>query len=169
MTGWRISEILSFRREDFDPKSGMAVLRAENTKNGNEEAVPLHPVVVEHLKLVASFNDVFFPWNHNRRTLDVEFHRKCVKVKDENENNVPLYLPCRGKHEHTDACHRYGFHDLRRAFATMNAALCPNALQRLMRHQSYQTTQLYVAMGRQLDDAVETLHVPDVLRVRAAN
>ncbi len=37
--------------------------------------------------------------------------------------------------EHTDACHVYGFHDFKRAFATNNASsLGPAQLQRLMKH-----------------------------------
>ena len=39
------------------------------------------------------------------------------------------------------------------------------ALQTLMRHKSFQTTQRYINMSHQLDDAVASLHVPDVLRV----
>ena len=33
-----------------------------------------------------------------------------------------------------------------------------------MRHKSYLTTQRYINMASQLDDAVKALHVPDVLR-----
>jgi hypothetical protein len=64
------------------------------------------------------------------------------------EPQQPLSHPrpcaaCRGNHEHTPACHFYGFHDLRRAFATMNAGqLTPDALQALTRHKSYLTTQV---------------------------
>jgi hypothetical protein len=35
-----------------------------------------------------------------------------------------------------------------------------------MRHKSYQTTQLYINMARQMDAAVASLHVPDVLKTR---
>ena len=52
-----------------------------------------------------------------------------------------------------------------RMFATMNAdRLTGDALQALMRHKSYQTTQRYINMTRQLDQAVQGLHVPEVLR-----
>ena len=37
-----------------------------------------------------------------------------------------------------------------------------SALQSLMRHKSFQTTQKYVAMARQLDRAVDGLFVPAV-------
>jgi hypothetical protein len=33
-----------------------------------------------------------------------------------------------------------------------------------MEHKSYQTTQRYINTARQLDEAVEALHVPQVLR-----
>jgi hypothetical protein len=37
-----------------------------------------------------------------------------------------------------------------------------------MRHKSYQTTQVYINnMARQMDEAVASLHVPDVLRKKA--
>jgi integrase len=73
---------------------------------------------------------------------------------------------CAGEgHEHTRFCHVYGFHDFRRAFATMNAdRLTPDALQQLMRHKSYSTTQGYINTARQLNGAVGALHVPEILR-----
>jgi hypothetical protein len=40
----------------------------------------------------------------------------------------------------------------------------PDALQALLRHKSYLTTQVYINMGRQMDEAVAKLHVPEVLR-----
>ena len=63
----------------------------------------------------------------------------------------------------TTACHRYGFHDLRRAFATMNAAnMSRESLQALMRHQSSLTTERYINFARQIKPAVANLHVPKV-------
>jgi integrase len=98
-----------------------------------------------------------FPWNHNRRTLDDEFHRI--------QQAAGIKLPCRKRHEHTEKCFLYGFHDLRRAFATMNAGrLSADELQKLMRHKSYQTTQGYINMASRLDEAVGKLYVPDVLK-----
>ena len=70
-------------------------------------------------------------------------------------------------HEHTPRCHVYGFHDLRRAFATVNAeTLTADSLRKLMRHRSYSTTQRYINMASQLNRAIEGLHVPKVLRKR---
>jgi hypothetical protein len=42
--------------------------------------------------------------------------------------------------------------------------LTPDALQQLMRHRSYQTTKGNINLARQIDTAVDALHVPDVLR-----
>jgi integrase len=126
--------------------------------------------VVEHLKRLPGFTPTVFPWNHNRRTLDTEFMRiqHAAKIKRPDGSEGPIHLPCPERHEHTDACHVYGFHDLRRAFATMNAdKLTGDALQKLMRHKSYATTQVYINLARQMDEAVDSLHVPDVLRRKA--
>jgi hypothetical protein len=40
----------------------------------------------------------------------------------------------------------------------------PDALQTLMRHKSYATTQRYINLASQLDEAVDSLHVPEVLK-----
>lgn len=73
-----------------------------------------------------------------------------MRIQEAPESN------CRVRHSHV-----YGFHDLRRAFATMNAyKLSAEALQALMRHKSYQTTQKYINLARQMDTAVASLHVP---------
>ena len=157
MTGWRISDMLGLRRDDLDLDAGTAITRARDNKGKRDERVKLHPVVVEHLKKIASFDSHVFPWNHDRTTLQSEFARL--------QEAAGIKLVCPEDHEHTRFCHVYGFHDLRRAFATMNAdRLTSNALQALMRHKSYLTTKVYINMSRQLDDAVDSLHVPDVLR-----
>jgi integrase len=157
MTGWRIGDLLAFRREDLDLDAATAISRAANNKGKRDERIKLHPVVVEHLRKLAGFGPVVFPWNHNPRTFYSEFWRI--------QKAAGIRLDCADKHEHTGACHYYGFHDLRRAFATMNAdKLSADALQALMRHKSYQTTQKYINMARQMDAAVASLHVPEVLR-----
>jgi integrase len=169
MTGWRVSDMLGLRRIDTDLDAGTAITRYEDNKGKRDELVKLHPVVVAHLRKLtpagrqglklAGFDPCLFPWNWSRRRLHEQFARIQQKAG--------IRLPCRvrGEHEHTPFCYVYGFHDLRRAFATMNAdKLSASALQALMRHKSYQTTQLYINMARQMDEAVASLHVPEVLR-----
>ena len=135
--------------------AGTAITRWEDNKGKRDERVKLHPVVVEHLRRVPGFDPAVFPWNGDRRTLQEQFAmiQEAAGIK----------LPCRGNHEHTRYCYLYGFHDLRRAFASMNAEkLTPDTLQLLMRHKSYLTTQKYINMFRQVDAAVESLYVPDL-------
>src|SRR5262249_30843564 len=145
------------RRDDLDLETGIAITRWEDNKGKRDERVKLHPVVVEHLKKLPGFTPTVFPWNHNKTTLYNEF--TAIQEK------AGIHLPCNEKHKHTPACHVYGFHDLRRAFATMNAdRLTGDALQALMRHKSYSTTQRYINIARQMDAAVASLHVPEVLR-----
>jgi integrase len=157
MTGWRVSERLALRWDDVSLENGEAITWHEDNKGRRDERVPLHPVVVEHLQRILDFGDRVFPWPHHERTLWSDFARI--------QTAAGIHLPCRERHEHTDACHLYGFHDLRRAFATLNAPrLSADALQALMRHKSYLTTQRYINMARQLNQAVQGLHVPEVLR-----
>jgi integrase len=155
MTGWRISELLALRRDDLDLETGQAVTRAADNKAKRDERVKLHPFALDHLRKLAHFDPRVFPWNHNRTILQRQF----AAIQEA----AGIHLPCPGEHKHSRFCHVYGFHDLRRAFATMNAdKLTPDALQALMRHKSYQTTQVYINMARQMDQAVAVLHVPDV-------
>jgi integrase len=157
MTGWRISEPLALGRDDLDLDTGTAVTRHGDNKGKRDELVPLHPVVVDHLKRIKSFEPLVFPWYCGRERLWEEFQRI--------QEAAGIHLPCHEKHEHTPRCHIYGFHDLRRAFATENAdTLSADALQRLMRHKSYTTTQRYINMADKLKGAVDKLHVPDALR-----
>ena len=162
MTGWRISELIGVLWADVDLEAGEAITRFEDNKGKRDERVKLHPVVVEHLAVLKTFGAItVLPWSFNRRTLHTAFMRL--------QKAAGIHLPCRSDHKHTDYCHVYGFHDLRRAFATMNAdKLSADALQALMRHKSYQTTQRYIALSRQMDKAIEVLHVPDVLKTKKA-
>jgi integrase len=153
MTGWRVSEPMLLKREELDLDAGRVTLRAANTKGRRGEIVPLHPVVVEHLRTIVNFEPSVFPWNYNRRTLWSEFLRI--------QEAAGINLPCLEDHEHTPSCYVYGFHDLRRAFATANAAnLDADELQRLMRHRCFTTTQRYVNMAQRVNAAVGKLAVP---------
>jgi integrase len=161
MTGWRIGDILKLRRDQVDLEAGTAISLAEDNKGKRDDRVKLHSVVVEHLRQLPGFSPVVFPWDRHIRTLYSVFARF--------QEAAGIKLPCTKGHKHTRYCHLYGFHDFRRAFATMNAdKLTPDALQALMRHKSYQTTQVYINMARQMDEAVDALHVPDVLKIKKA-
>jgi integrase len=152
MTGWRIGSLLALRRGDVDLDAGWALSRAADNKGRRDQKVPLHPIVVEHLRKLASFVPLVFMWEHPRRGLFDQLHaiQEAAGVHPEG-----------GKAW-------YGFHDLRRAFATMNAdKLTPDALQTLMQHRDYQTTQRYISMARQLNPAVQNLFVPELPTISA--
>ena len=136
--------------EDVDLDAAVAVSRAEDNKGRRDVEIPLHPVIAEHLqKLAASFGSHVFPWSNGRRTLWTQFWR----IQEASG------IPKCGKQGW------YGFHDLRRGFATQNAGeMDLFELQALMQHKSLETTRGYVSMANRLNKAVEGLYVPDVLR-----
>jgi integrase len=159
---WRVNEPLALEWDDVSLDNATAITWHDDNKSKRDEIVPLHPIVVEHLRKIVDIGTRVFPWPHHERTLYEEFAGIQKAALDDNGERI-INLPCREKHEHTDACHLYGFHDLRRAFATQNALrLAPDALQALMRHKSYLTTKKYIDMTLQLDGAVQQLHVPEL-------
>jgi integrase len=157
MTGWRIGATLALRRDCIDLDEGVAFSLADDNKGKRDQRVPLHETIVEHLRLIPSFDPMVFASTVGPRRIDEEF--TCLQQR------AGIKLPCRKNHKHSDECFAYGFHDLRRAFATYNAdRLTPDALQALMQHKCYTTTQKYINLARQLTASVQSLHVPDVLK-----
>lgn len=151
-TGWRIEQVLSLCRGDLNLATGELFSAGEDNKGGRDVKLVLPALAVEHLGRLPSFAETLFPWPHRQATLWREFHRvqDAAGVKPERK---PYY----------------GFHDLRRAFATLNAdRLTPDALQRLMQHRDRQTTQRYINMGRQLRPAAENVFVPDLPKLGTA-
>ena len=128
---------------------------ADANKGRREQLIPLHPLVIQHLKpLTASFSPFVFPWNHNSRTLWAEFARiqEAAKLADKSP------MPKAGKNGGW-----YGFHDLRRGFATINAgSMDLFELQALIQHKSLTTTQGYVSMATRLQKPVNNLFVPSL-------
>jgi len=114
MTGLSVGEILAIRKEDVKLESGELITRWDATKTDRDEMIPLHPVVVEHLRKIIGDSLLVFPWGHDPRTLWVEFTRI--------QGEAGIHLVCREKHDHTPLCHVYGFHDFRRAFATLRVS-----------------------------------------------
>ena len=163
MTGWRIGEVLALGWDDVNLNTGMAITKAADNKGKRDEIVRLHQTVLDHIEPLRTFHPNVFPWEQNRKTLDKEFHR--------NQKEAGINLPCNIQREHdcTPTCHLYGFHDERRAFATMNAMnMTREALQSLMRHQSSSTTDRYINFAQQINPAVESLYVPKLLTVDGA-
>jgi integrase len=152
MTGWRIGSLLALRWSDVDLGQGVAISRAADNKGKRDQRVPLHPLVVEHLGRLKSFSPTVFTGFACRRTAYKEFAeiQKAAGVRREDDR-------------------AYGFHDLRRAFATVNAAhLSADALQMLMQHKDYTTTQRYIAMAHQHDTIVDRLFVPKLASAASA-
>jgi integrase len=151
MTGWRIGSILALRWADVDLEQGVAISPAADNKGKRDQRVPLHPLVVDHLRRLVSFSPLVFPWADSRRALYTEFATIQAAANVKREDG-----------------HAYGFHDFRRAFATMNAPrLTADALQSLMQHKAYTTTEKYINMAQQHNATVPALFVPELPRAVA--
>ena len=143
----------SLRREDLDRDESYAIARHDDNKGNRDDRVPLTGVVIEHLWAIASVDAMVFPWPHCERSLRRESERilragvgfTCPAVKTTSTRPVAARMAstiCRG----------------------MNApTLSADALQSLMRHKSYTTTQWYINMTGQPPRAVDNLYAPNVL------
>ena len=150
LTGWRIGEILSIRREDIDFEGGSAFVPADKTKGKRDARIELHPVILDHLKVVIGFDPLVFSWPHHERTLWSDF----AKLKES------------AGVDFDGAFHRFRF-----GFANANVdKLGEDVLQRLMRHQALSTTRNYINSAVRMKRAgtAERLHVPDVLKVNVS-
>ncbi|MEX2175886.1 MAG: hypothetical protein WD872_16105 [Pirellulaceae bacterium] len=61
MTGWRVGECLAVKRTDVDMDAATAITRAVDNKGKRDEAVPLHPVIIDHLKRLPGFSPMMLP------------------------------------------------------------------------------------------------------------
>jgi integrase len=157
-TGWRINEVLAFRRSDLDLDTGAILTRAGDNKGKRDDVDHLTPVALAHVQAVLGFGPTVFEWPHDYRTLWEEFHRI------QRAAGIDLPCPDADRHECTDACHVYGFHALRRGYATFNADSMPAAvLQRKMRHKSFTTTLRYIGLSDKMKAATDKVFVPAFL------
>lgn len=160
-TGWRIEEIMSFRRDDLDMKTGAIITRAGDNKGGRDDVDYLPAAALELVKSVVGFGPFVFQWPHGRKDLWEEFHRIQAAAE--------IKLPCRdeGKHKCTDSCHFYGFHALRRGYATLNVdRMSAPELQKKMRHKSFTTTLRYIGLADKMKSASEKVYVPEFLKAQ---
>ena len=157
-TGWRKEEIFDFRRDDLNLDTGAILTRAADNKGGRDAMDFLPDVTLDHIRRMPSFNPYVFPWPHDLRTFDLQFHRI--------QEAAGIHMPCiiQQHHECTHTCHLYGMHDLRRAYATENCDRLPvPVLQKKMRHKDIETTLRYVETARKMKKASEEVYVPDFL------
>jgi hypothetical protein len=129
----------------------------ENKKGGRDDLDYVPEAPLAHLRNIVSFRAEVFAWPHDLRTFDVQFHRI--------QKAAGIDLPCKISRPHkcSDACHRYGMHDLRRADATENCDRMPlPTLQKKMRHKDIQTTMRDVEMAN-MKKSRETVYVPGFL------
>jgi integrase len=160
-TGWRISEILSFRREDLDLDTGRILTRAADNKGSRDEVDYLTTTALEHVRQVVRFAPTVFVWPHDWKMLWVAFQRIQEAA------GIHLSCPDAAIHECNASCHYYGFHALRRGYATMNCdSMSAPELQKKMRHRSFSTTLRYIQVNEKMKKATDRVYVPEFLKKR---
>ncbi len=162
-TGWRIEEILSLKWEDVNLETGAVITRAATNKGGRDDLDRLPGVVIDHLRLIRGFGAFVFHWPLSERRLWLAFH------KIQEAAGVHLICPYADRHECTSCCHLYGFHALRRGYATFNVArMSGPLLQKKMRHKSFSTTLRYIQLADKMSEAAEAVFIPEVAKAAMA-
>jgi len=160
VTGMRKSALLKLRWEDVDLSAGIVLSRCHDNKRKRDQFHMIGPaagLLAELYAVRKPGESLVFPWYRSLRQLDRELHRI--------EKAAGIHLPCREDHEHTDACHFYGFHSFRYAHATYNSGRVPDRdLQRQMGHASFTTTQRYIKYAEEHQERDYDVFLPKSLK-----
>ena len=136
----------------------MAVTRHADNKGNRDEKVPLHALVVNHLRTIQSFDERSSRGNSaaDRCTTNSQGSRT------QPEFTCPALMPAT---QTTGNAHRL----VTATVSTLNAEqMTRELLQALMRHRDPNTTDLYVNYAKQLNPTVAKLHVSEILRAGTA-
>ena len=102
-----------------------------------------------------------FPWNYADKSLSRTL--ECI------QQAAGIYLPCREDHEHTPACHLYGFHSFRYAHATYNfGRVSDRDLQEQMGHATFTTTRRYIKYAETHQQREYDVYLPESLKTKAS-
>jgi len=148
-TGWRIGATLDLRWKLI---SGCTVRSPAEHNKGRRDAV------IEIPQPTADLLDRWRPSAGSVRVFDLCYQTAAYRFRQLQQRAGLQPQQTRGEW--------YGFHDLRRGFATANCSrLSAFELQHQMQHRSIRTTQKYIAMAAAQSVAIAgKVHLPDVLR-----
>jgi integrase len=163
VTGMRKSALMSLLWEDVDLDAGVALSRYGDNKAKRD----LHHKIGSITDLLANLfacrkpgETRVFPWNYCSKGLD----RTLARI----HKTAGIHLPCREGHEHTEACHLYGFHSFRYAHATYNfGRVSDRDLQEQMGHATFRTTQRYIKYAEMHQQRDYDVFLPKSLQVKA--
>ena len=157
----RRSALLAVLWDDVD-LDAVLVSRCRENKQKRDQRHQIGPVV-EILRALYSIRQPWesrvFPWNHAFKSLDRDLHRI--------QKAAGIRLHCGEQHEHTEACHYYGFHSFRYAHATYNfGRVTDRELQEQMGHASFNTTQHYIKYAEVHQKKAYDAYLPESLRIK---
>lgn len=171
-SGVRVGAILTAEWNKTDLAAGTIFLPATKTKQKKVHVLQIGPAVQALLAIrpadekkdiirlpgTVPKDDRVFPWNHHRRTLDLEWDRI--------QTAAGIHLLCNDPmpHECTPSCHLYGFHDMRRSFATYNHNRMEfEQMMEQMGHSCRATTEGYIVYAEKASPKKFEVYMPEVL------
>ena len=163
VTGMRKSALMSLLWDDVDLEAGVALSRYGDNKAKRDQRHKIAPITSLLTKLHATRKPEetrVFPWNYCSKGLN----RTLARI----QKAAGIHLPCREDHEHTPACHLYGFHSFRYAHATYNfGRVSDRDLQEQMGHATFSTTQRYIKYAEIHQKRVYDVFLPESLKAKA--
>jgi integrase len=162
VTGMRKSALISLLWEDVDLDGGVALSRYGDNKAKRDQHHKIASITGFLANLYACRKPGetrVFPWNYCLKGLD----RMLARI----QKAAGIHLPCREDHEHTEACHLYGFHSFRYAHATYNfGRVSDRDLQEQMGHATFSTKQRYIKYAETHQQRVYDVFLPKSLKVK---
>lgn len=149
--GLRRLDFLSALQEEFDLERGFVLFDAEKT--GKVSALPLHPVVVDHLaKIWEPERVLVWPWRFNQRT-----------PESINKKKTSLYAQWHRLREAAGIERVITPHDLRRTCGSDLFSVSPAAAAECLQHASIVTTQRsYANCSRETRDLMLAKEQPAI-------